>query len=227
MMNILKSFYFNEKKIYCAPILFLLFFLILFSSCNNSLSILQRKYRSGYSVNYSGKVNRSNQRAEEEEVSGTFKTDTLTAQNEEDNLLASSDNSKLYLKGYKSPDFVIACDTPPKKSVEEPWSLYKPKEATPHRNSKWKQIEPFNLVTFFVLLLGVIVANILNPAGILFFFLILLLIFILSLISLIRIKKHPKQYSKLSIVFDWIFVTIGAGIITGFLIVLLLMLAGA
>lgn len=209
-------------------VLLILVGLILFSSCNSSLSVLNRKYRKGYTVNLYKRIdNEAIQLNVREQFSDSSSSSSLIKKNNDDNSIASINNSELSIINYQTLSFVMPCDTPPKKNSEEPWSLYKPKEPLTHGSSKWKQIEPFNLASIFVLLLGVVIASILNPTGILFFLFFFTIIFVFSLISLVRIKKHPKQYSVFSKVFDWILVSIGSLWITILLIILLLFLASA
>ncbi len=204
--------------------LFILVGYIMFSSCNSSLNILNRKYRPGYTINFSSKVDdKSDLLKKEEKIQ--VEAESLTEQNnEENNIVASSNSSELFINRYKSVDYIIPCDTPPRKSIEEPWSLYKPKETLEEGNSKWKPIEPFNLASFFIILLGLIGGALISP-GVWLFFLLYSVIFIFSIISLIRIKNHPKKYSKFSKVFDWIFVSLGIALISIFLIVLVIILA--
>lgn len=202
--------------------------LILFS-CNNSFNVLNRKYQPGYTVNFSNKIKQqSNKIKVQEQIPVESLTDGIVVKNGyvEDNSVASLNNSELFINNYKVPDYIMPCDTPPQKSIDEPWSLYKPKETSEEGYSKWKPLEPFNLASFVFILLGIITGAVLtSTVGVWVFFLLFLPIFVFSFISLIRIKKHPKKYSQISKVFDWIFVSIGFAAILAFSIVFTILAA--
>lgn len=206
-----------------------LFFLvlILLSSCNSSLNVLKRKYRPGYSIDFSNNYNKK-QDLTKKETSDKPQLDCVIEENDSITLLASSSNSESIILNYKSPTFVIPCDTPPKNKMDDPnWSLYKKKEPNPKGNSKWKQIEPYNLAAFFTLLGGVVISALIPTIAGWFFFIILLIVIILSIISLVRIKKNPDRYSKFSKVFDWVFVSIGLLLATFLLLALIIIGASA
>jgi hypothetical protein len=190
--------------------LFILFGAIIFSSCNVSMNLLNRKYRPGYSVNVSKRTNPIlNQSKFNDETTIESPIDSAVVKNN-DYVIVASSGTELFINDHQPPINPIACDTPPKKNMEDPnWSLYKPKEPDPGGHSKWKPIEPFNLASYFILLIGVIVASLIQTIGAWFVFLILLMLIAFSIISLIKIKKNPKKYSIFSIVFDWVFVSIG------------------
>jgi hypothetical protein len=210
-----------------SSVLFGLLIAILLSSCNTSLNIIKRKYRPGYSVNISSDKHQK-QAIEKVETFAEPKLDSLVEKNNYDGLIASTSNTESVICDYKSPSFIIPCDTPPKNKMDDPnWSLYKEKKPNPQGNSKWKKIEPFNLAAFFILLAGVIISALIPTIGGWLFLLVLLTVIILSIISLVRIKKNPNKYSKFSKVFDWVFVSIGLLLATFILIALLVIGAAA
>lgn len=210
-------------------VLFIFLIAILVSSCNTSLNIIKRKYRPGYSVNIS--IDKHQKQAiNNEERFVEPQLDSLVENNNYDGLVVSTSNTESIICDYKSPSFIIVCDTPPKNKMDDPnWSLYKEKKPNPNPNgsSKWKPIEPFNLAAFLTLLVGVIVSALIPTIAGGLFFLILLIVIILSIISLARIKKNPNKYSKFSKVFDWVFVSIGLLLATFLLLALLIIGASA
>lgn len=206
-------------------IFFILFILMVLSSCNTSLNILDRKHRPGYTIEFFNKTNKKTSRfTEQKQIQICAQSDSIFVQNNYDNVVASSSNGELFISHYSVPCFVMPCDTPPKKDIAEPWSLYREKEVNDEGKPHGKLMEPFNLMSFAVILLGVILASLLTSAGTAIFLSVMLSILILSLISIIRIRKHPKKYSSFSKVFSWIFFLITA--IPAFIALILLFAFG-
>lgn len=196
--------------------------LVLFS-CNNSFTVLDRKYQPGYTFNFSNKIKeQSNQLKEQEQIAVESMTEGLVVKNDyiEGNSVASLNNSELFIKKYKVQDYIMPCDTPPQKNIDEPWSLYKPKETNEEGVHGGKPIEPYSIASFCVIGLFVIIGALVGQVGVWLFFLLFSVLFTLSLISLIRIKKHPNKYSKISKVWNWIFVSLGLLLMLILLIIL-------
>jgi len=201
--------------------LFLLVCILVITGCN--ISMMQRKYRPG--IGFARHTMPQNPRGVK-----------ITEDRHEGNKLSSADPhpetehlSRPELQELKTGEMqeqvLIVCDTPPKKDVSEPWSLYKEKQPKGMSDKGWKPIEPVNLAAFLVILATIIL-------GIFFPYVALLfigfgIVLILSIISLCRIKKHPHSYSNFSRAFDLVFIWLGIALASILLIVLIIIAAPA
>jgi len=179
--------------------------IILFSSCNVSLNILNRKYRPGYSVFSSiTKNHRSNILKEQEILIDSCADSGLVIM--ENNVVATSDNSELFIDKSEFPEIATPCDTPPKKNTDDPnWSLYKEKNASEVGAYKGRILEPYGTLAIFFLLLGFFITNLLAYLNVWIFLFVFFSVFIMSVISLVKMKKAPDKYMRIFKVTDWIF----------------------
>lgn len=167
--------------------------LILFS-CNNSFTILDRKYRPGHSFTFSSNKSQVKTNRNFEEYRNDIKTDSITDAKEDEGFSCSNNKEPLIIN-YKPKPIIFVCDTPPKKNVKEPESLYKQKDPKELKEnpSKGKQLEPFNLASLCILIL----LGFISVYGI-WLLIFPLIIFAFNIISLVRIKRNPGKYKKFS-----------------------------
>lgn len=126
----------------------------------------------------------------------------------DDELIASAAAPEIKIRFQKSPGFLIACDTPPKKTADENWSLYKDKKPSGKGAYKGRSLEPYNIVAIAFLLLGFFVSAIAAYISFLFSLWIFFSVFSMCIVSLTRIKKYPNKYMRICKVLDWLLLAI-------------------
>jgi hypothetical protein len=195
------------KKKNTSIYLFVLFLLITFSSCNVSLNVLNRKYRSGYSIHVSKKISpKLNQSKINDGQSIKSKQDSVIVENNSDDLNVSASNSELFINDCKAPINIIACDTPPKKNEDDPnWSLYNEKKSSSMSKYKGRILEPYGLLAIIFLALGFFISSLLEYLSVWVFLFVFFSVFIMSIISLVKMKKLPDKYMRIFKLTDWIF----------------------
>jgi hypothetical protein len=179
-----------------STIISILGFCLTLFSCNNSFTILNRKYRPGYSFSFNKSKDKLYEKIELEKSKPM--TDSIVDEIESETFSCSNTKEPIIIK-FKPKEIFFVCDTPPKKDAIDPWSLYKPMEPKSKQHNE-KHLEPFNIVSILLIILTIALGGIVGVWGVAF----LLLIFILNIISLIRIKRNPKKFRKISKILAWI-----------------------
>jgi len=187
---------------------FFILVLFAFSSCNVSFDVLKRKYRPGYSLLFSKNNIKSNPLKLQEEIVETPEADSLQSSIVDDDLVASTAGPEIKIHLRESSVFLIPCDTPPKKTVDENWSLYKEKKPSGKGAYKGRSLEPYNIIAIAFLLFGFFVSGIAAYISFLFFLWIFFSVFSMCIVSLTRIKKYPNKYMRICKVLDWLLLAI-------------------
>lgn len=185
-------------------------------SCNNSLTVLNRKYRSGYSFSLLPKALdvKTNTYRNIEEYRNEIKTDSIIREREE-NAYTCSNSTEPLIINYKPTPITFVCDTPPKKNADKPWALYKPQPLDKETTSG-RKLEPYQFASVLcIVVIGSISAILKSPLIAIIF----PIIFVLSIISLIRIHHYPNKYLRYSKVSSIFHLIIGGIFTLAFLIV--------
>ena len=85
------------------------------------------------------------------------------------------------------------------------FSLYKEKKPKEFGAYKGRILEPYGLLAIIFLALGFFITSILEYLSIWIFLFVFFSVFIMSIISLVKMKKHPGKYMRVFRVTDWIF----------------------
>lgn len=202
------------------------------SSCNNSFTALNRKYRPGFaflSTTSTGK------KENELPSSKVPETTTPTRENKEDALSCSITKDPVLLKNKFYPVPVnMAYDTPPVKKEEEDFYNPKdaeaqkeqqkevkkeePKKATEHTGPK--KLEPYG----FAALIGTLAMLLIGVSGPLVIFIPLGML-ALTIISLVRMKRNKGKYCVFSKIIAYILLSFYSLFVLGLLIAFIIILA--
>ena len=187
------------------------FFILLgaftFSSCNVSMNVLNRKYRPGFSVTFSKKLNSElNKSKINDEATNDIQKDSTVVENDDGSIVASANSSDLFVNDYIEPVFIMPCDTPPKKIMEDPnFLLYNEKKATGMSKYRGRILEPYGLLADIFLALGFFTTALLEYLSVPLFLFVFFSVFVMSIISLIKMRKMPDKYMRIFKLTDWIF----------------------
>ncbi len=103
MKNVFNFLSFYFKIIHSSSSLFLVLTAVVFSSCTHSLNIMNRKYRPGYSIQYSTNTSHSSKKTTQaEQPQPEPRQDSVALKTMNDDVIVSSDNSQLFLKEYNA-----------------------------------------------------------------------------------------------------------------------------
>lgn len=185
-------------------------------SCNTSLSLLDRRYRPGYTIEFT-----KNCAPELKNQSSETLVPIQPIRSYEDLEVCSKETTNPVI--HPKPLAEINTISEPienktiqpmqvisKKKVSEQSLITKEKlKRVNEGEPSGKPMEPFSLVACVLLGLGILAGVIFYSAPLLAILLGLVtlgLIFIFSMISLRRIDKHPDKYSKVSKILDQVFI---------------------
>lgn len=193
--------------------------LLLLYSCNTSLSVLSRRYRPGYTVEFSKDCSPGPKRQLPETILPIEPSpciEELTA------CIDEKDQSPVHSECIQKIPIVVdpiqnntiqAQPVIPENKSSKSFFFVKKKRAkqSEERGSE-KPLEPFNLIACFLIGAGILAGVLLQATGLpalLLFLLTLGLVFIFSLISMRRMEKYPERYSKVSKILNYIFALCG------------------
>lgn len=195
--------------------------LLLCYSCNTSFSLLNRRYRPGYTVAWSGGTAEPKKKLPETVAVEAKAMDTdLTAY-----AAAAPESIQVFqahgASGTTSNELAPSKEIRFKRKLDHPFQekrkqIHERKKRTTtikeEEPANAKPMEPFNLVACFLVCAGILLGVILHatgPLAILIFLLTLGLVFLFTMISKRRMVRYPDRYSKVSNVLNTIFFILG------------------
>lgn len=210
---------------------------LLLYSCNNSLSVLNRKYRPGYTIEFSKTPTPQRTVQLPECISETvpvYNDEALIACVDQPDQPDQPQQHRKIPVVFKSvePNLIQCQPITTKKTEKKIKRLLfskRKKQLKPDESTTGKPLEPFNLVACFLIGAGILAGVLLHATGllaVLLFLGTLALVLLFSLISARRMEKYPERYSKVSRILNYIFAICGIIVFVIFWIIIKTILAG-